>query len=276
MGFSRDSFRLAVRHDPVSHAGVGSARRPTWIVAAVASTAPGRPRRIVAFPQNGRIPLAVLPPRAVVTPAQADLYILPLKHRTIVAARLPMLELCEVALPEWIFAGAPGPRTQTRHPLAAHLMVRLYGLRHQDDPAKRQLTESVAESLRLHIVDCLTERIPQTSPEGGLSRAERNRLLRYIDCAESDTSVGALAALLGISVPVFTAVFVDTFQLSPHQFILDRRITRAKQMLAEPRYTITEIALTVGFSTHSHFCTTFKQRVGTTPSEYRICVQGSW
>ena len=68
----------------------------------------------------------------------------------------------------------------------------------------------------------------------------------------------------GLSVP-----FIKHFGTSPKQFIIDLRIQRAKQMLAEGALSVSIISEKCGFSNPYHFCRLFKQRVGITPSEYR-------
>ncbi|WP_236746345.1 helix-turn-helix transcriptional regulator [Mycobacteroides abscessus] len=72
-----------------------------------------------------------------------------------------------------------------------------------------------------------------------------------------------------MSVAQFTKSFTATFRTTPYQYVLDRRISKAKTPLTTTALSMTEIALTVGFSSPSHFATTFKGRVGTTPSSYR-------
>lgn len=67
----------------------------------------------------------------------------------------------------------------------------------------------------------------------------------------------------------FSKAFAAAFGVTPYQFLLERRMRRAKSLLTATVTTITEIAIAVGFNTPSHFATTFKRRVGTTPSIYR-------
>jgi AraC family transcriptional regulator len=55
--------------------------------------------------------------------------------------------------------------------------------------------------------------------------------------------------------------------------LIERRINRARRLLSAGTASITEISMSVGFSTPSHFATTFKQRVGVTPSAYRAATR---
>jgi AraC family transcriptional regulator len=57
--------------------------------------------------------------------------------------------------------------------------------------------------------------------------------------------------------------------LSPINYITRQRIERAKRLLAETELPISEIALRTGFSSQSHFTTSFRRLAGVTPSSFR-------
>jgi AraC family transcriptional regulator len=57
--------------------------------------------------------------------------------------------------------------------------------------------------------------------------------------------------------------------MSPHQFVVRRRVDAARALLAHDTVPIADIARLVGFRTASHFTTTFRRAVGVTPSVYR-------
>src|SRR5437899_3014737 len=54
------------------------------------------------------------------------------------------------------------------------------------------------------------------------------------------------------------------------RFLVQRRIRRAEQLMADTTMTIMEIALTVGFQTQAHFTTVFKRFSGCTPRHWRV------
>lgn len=80
----------------------------------------------------------------------------------------------------------------------------------------------------------------------------------------------ALAKTLGISEVYFRKLFFKRYNISPKQYILDFRIQKAKQMLVETPYTVLSISESCGFSTPNHFCRTFKQHTGLTPTQYAL------
>jgi len=94
------------------------------------------------------------------------------------------------------------------------------------------------------------------------------RLIRS-DCCDVSLTNARLAYECNISEVYFRKLFTKHFGISPKQFIIDLRIQRAKQMLAEGALSVSVISEKCGFSNLYHFCRLFKQRVGITPSEYR-------
>jgi AraC family transcriptional regulator len=63
--------------------------------------------------------------------------------------------------------------------------------------------------------------------------------------------------------------FKATTLMTPHKFVIQRRISRARRLLAGSNIEHARIALDSGFSDQSHFIATFKRVLGTTPHEYR-------
>jgi len=78
-----------------------------------------------------------------------------------------------------------------------------------------------------------------------------------------------LAKAAGLSPMYFAAQFRAATGLRPHDFLLQRRIERSKELLAKPDCRLVDVALEVGFQTQAHFTTVFKRFVGTTPARWR-------
>jgi AraC family transcriptional regulator len=60
--------------------------------------------------------------------------------------------------------------------------------------------------------------------------------------------------------------------LTPHQFIVQRRVEQAKVLLAQSNLPIVDVAVRVGFMDQSHFTTTFRKLTSMTPRMYRNAV----
>lgn len=78
-----------------------------------------------------------------------------------------------------------------------------------------------------------------------------------------------LAALVGISSFHFVRAFKGATGHTPHQWFMARRIERAKELMADPGRSVTDIALAVGFSSLGHFSSTFRRVAGLAPAAWR-------
>ncbi len=81
--------------------------------------------------------------------------------------------------------------------------------------------------------------------------------------------VHELAEICLLSVSVFQYRFKIQTGLSPGDYINRIRVEKAKQMLSNPGWSITELALDLGFSSSQYFSTIFKKYTGMTPSIFR-------
>jgi AraC family transcriptional regulator len=84
----------------------------------------------------------------------------------------------------------------------------------------------------------------------------------------------ACAAVVQLSVYHFARQFKAATGLPPHQYVIARRVERAKQLLqAGTDLSLADVALRAGFSDQSQFSHHFKRLVGVTPG--RFCVPES-
>jgi AraC family transcriptional regulator len=67
-------------------------------------------------------------------------------------------------------------------------------------------------------------------------------------------------------------MFRESFGLPPHQYLLARRLVRARELLRSTRLPFGDIALDCGFASASHFSNRFRQAIGATPGEYRLAL----
>lgn len=95
--------------------------------------------------------------------------------------------------------------------------------------------------------------------------------IEYIEAHYTDPaiSVELWAKLSHVSVTYFRRLFKQLYSVSPKQYIMRARINKARELLRSSHYTISAIASDCGFGSECHFCRTFKDYVGCSPSEYR-------
>jgi AraC-like DNA-binding protein len=63
--------------------------------------------------------------------------------------------------------------------------------------------------------------------------------------------------------------FRDTFQRTPHRYLVERRIARAREMLERTDRSVTDICFDVGFESLGSFVRLFRREVGEPPNRYR-------
>jgi len=107
-----------------------------------------------------------------------------------------------------------------------------------------------------------------------LQKWRLKRVIEHVDAnLSSKVSLLDLAAVAGLSRMHFACQFRAATGLRPHEFLLQRRISRSKELMKGTSMTIAEIALAVGFLTQAHFTTVFKRFVGYTPRQWRTANQ---
>ncbi|TCR26615.1 AraC family transcriptional regulator [Streptomyces sp. BK205] len=97
----------------------------------------------------------------------------------------------------------------------------------------------------------------------------RDYMTRHLD--DPGLSAGRVAEAIGVSARHLSRIFQPT-GVSPSRYILEQRLDRARQVLADPgsrRLTIAEVAHRWGFASQAHFTRVFRDRFGCTPGETR-------
>jgi AraC-like DNA-binding protein len=98
-------------------------------------------------------------------------------------------------------------------------------------------------------------------------------LLRAKDLADhrytEEIDVDDMAGAAGLSRAHFSREFKQAFGVSPHAYLLTRRLERAAALLRTTDRTVIEICLDVGLQSVGSFTTSFKRAYGKTPAQYR-------
>lgn len=110
-----------------------------------------------------------------------------------------------------------------------------------------------------------------SEPVRGSMTTQRLRLLdEFIDAGlDGPLSVQAMAAMLGLSEGYFIRAFKDATGKSPHSYLIDRRLVRARDLLRNPAERLADIAQACGFASQAHMATAFRQRLGVSPRDMR-------
>jgi AraC family transcriptional regulator len=109
--------------------------------------------------------------------------------------------------------------------------------------------------------------------QNALSRIDDERIRKVIDYIHANLCHGItldeLSVETGLSSGYLVTAFKQATGLPPHRYQLEKRIERAKVLLADPNRSITQVALDVGFSSQSHLTSVFKRLTASTPKAYR-------
>jgi|SRR5215471_18629342 len=86
---------------------------------------------------------------------------------------------------------------------------------------------------------------------------------------EKNICVQALATVAGVSTYHFARAFKQSEGVTPHDYLMQRRVRRAQDLLAATDLPLSQIALASGFADQSHCIRRFREQVGITPGSYR-------
>ena len=96
------------------------------------------------------------------------------------------------------------------------------------------------------------------------------RALAYIaEHYAEPITLESVAGEVGLSVSYFSGLFHEVVGASFREHLCSIRVEESKQMLLSTDYSLTDIALAVGFADQSYFCKVFKNEKGISPTEYR-------
>jgi AraC family transcriptional regulator len=108
------------------------------------------------------------------------------------------------------------------------------------------------------------------SREDGLSPSQFRRVLTFINERISRTvTLSDLAREAGLSAAYFSQRFKSSTGTSPHQYLLQLRVCKAKKLLEASESPVIDIAAECGFQTQQHFARIFRRLTMRTPTEYR-------
>jgi AraC family transcriptional regulator len=129
--------------------------------------------------------------------------------------------------------------------------------------------EGAARTLAAHLVSHHSTARTAAAPRAGLHPRQLNAVVDLIEARmDEPLSIACLAGAAGLSPIHFARQFKRTTGKTPHQFLIEARVDRAKALLCGDN-SIAEIAYQCGFSHQEHMTRLFGRHVGATPAAYR-------
>jgi AraC-like DNA-binding protein len=102
---------------------------------------------------------------------------------------------------------------------------------------------------------------------GGLAPARANRICEYIDShLQENIALEVLAEIAQLSVHHFARAFRQSLGIPPHNYIVQRRVEHAQQLLRNTDLPLSQIAMVAGFTDQSHLARHFRTITGVSPS----------
>ena len=163
------------------------------------------------------------------------------------------------------------PHLHASDPLLHHMTLVLQAALDAEGLPGRLYAEALTHALAIHLLSRYgTCRPPAGLDPGRLSPPKLRRTTAYIEAhLAQELSVTELAAVAQTSPAYFARLFRQATGQTPHQYLIMRRIERAKRLLRETEWPIIDIGHHVGFTDQSYFTAVFRKHVTTTPHAYR-------
>lgn len=152
-------------------------------------------------------------------------------------------------------------------PLIEQMGVALLAELKSDGIGSRLYAESIATTLAVHLLRRYSAQ-PKTIRDytDGLPKYKLQQAIDYINqYLDQDVTLHAIATTVQVSPYHFSRLFKQSTGLTPHQYVIQCRVERAKQLLLQGELTIAEVAYSVGFANQSHLNRHFKRLFGVTP-----------
>lgn len=153
------------------------------------------------------------------------------------------------------------------------ISIMLEQLRHElidERQPSAMLTHSLAQALAVHLVRRYLDPNRSARRSNALQAYKLRRVIEAMnESLAEDFSLAKIARVAELSEYHFSRMFKRATGLSPSQYFIRLRMSRARQLLLETDRSIIDVGLEVGYSSPSHFSQVFRREVGVTPSTYR-------
>jgi AraC family transcriptional regulator len=163
------------------------------------------------------------------------------------------------------------PRHVVTDDRLTHLLFALDAERARGYSAGKLFVDCIETALANLLITSFNAVAPRSIPrKGGMAPRVLRRVIEFMH-ANLDKQIGLkdLADCAGLSLSHFSFQFRASTNQSAHQYMLQLRIERSKELLTDSRLSVLDVGLEVGFRNQQHFATVFRNSVGVPPSVYR-------
>jgi AraC family transcriptional regulator len=163
------------------------------------------------------------------------------------------------------------PRFAAVDPLLEQLALAIASALRDGNARDGLYVDSLAQMIAAHLARTHSTRSRATkTPSASISGWKMRRIIEFIEeNLDNDLRLEAMAAQVEVSPLYLPRAFKAAVGQSPHQYVLARRIERAKELLRNTQTPIADVAFASGFSSQSHLSNWFLKMVGVSPATYR-------
>jgi AraC-like DNA-binding protein len=139
-----------------------------------------------------------------------------------------------------------------------------------DQPHSRLYGDNLSMALLLALSRLAAPRASRPVRQGQLAPWQLRRVTDHLAAhLAEDVPLQALSELVKLSRSYFSRAFKISTGLAPHQWLLQARIGKAKQLLLDTDRPLAQIAIDVGFADQAHFTRTFRRETGESPGAWQ-------
>jgi AraC family transcriptional regulator len=139
------------------------------------------------------------------------------------------------------------------------------------DQVNKLFVDHVTSAVVAHVAQAFGRmELKKQHPRGGLPVWQERRVKEFIEAnLDGEVTVMQLARACGLSGHHFSRAFRRSTGMAPHQWLLQRRVDKAKQLLRDARLPLSQVAVFREFAHQSHFTRVFTRLVGVSPGQWQ-------
>ena len=163
------------------------------------------------------------------------------------------------------------PLFSTPDPFMHQIGIALKSTLMKQSNTSRLYAETLVNTLTIHLLEnhCTTRTSLGECVAGQLPQYKLQKVIDYINAyLDRDLSLKELSSLVQMSPHYFSELFKGSTGTTPHQYVIQCRIDRAKKLISQNKLSLAQIATLVGFADQSHLHRHFKRVVGVTPKTW--------
>jgi AraC family transcriptional regulator len=153
-----------------------------------------------------------------------------------------------------------------------HIAMALHYEMKEPNVIGRHYADALAKVLAMQLIRRYSYLKDLQKSRGGMAPRKLRKAIEFINenlDNEESLTLTTVAKEVQMSYSHFSRAFKQSMGISPNTYMTEQRIERAKKLLSETNLRIADIALRTGFASQSHFTSTFRRLVWTTPKAFR-------